>query len=138
MHMIPNRASSASCAGRLHARARRASWLPALRRKPGAALGSHANSAVRHRAFQGEWIVLVFIGYAVVLASVFGGYALMGGHLGSLFQPVEVLMIGGAGIGAFVVGNNGKAIRATLKELPKLLRSSRHDKALYMELMALL
>lgn len=82
--------------------------------------------------------MLVFIGYAVVLGSVFGGYALMGGHLGVLFQPIEVLMIGGAGIGAFVVGNNGKAIRATLKELPKLLRSSRHDKALYMELMALL
>jgi len=82
--------------------------------------------------------VLVFVGYIVVLASVFGGYALMGGHLGVLFQPIELLMIGGAGVGAFVVGNDGKAIMATLKELPKLLRSSKHDKALYMELMALL
>ncbi|MFJ2990513.1 flagellar motor stator protein MotA [Collimonas sp. NPDC087041] len=82
--------------------------------------------------------MLVFVGYIVVLASVFGGYALMGGHLGVLFQPIELLMIGGAGVGAFVVGNDGKAIMATLKELPKLLRSSKHDKALYMELMALL
>jgi len=69
---------------------------------------------------------------------VFGGYAMMGGHLGVLFQPVELLMIGGAGVGAFVVGNDGKAIMATVRELPKLLRSSKHDKALYMELMALL
>lgn len=82
--------------------------------------------------------MLVFVGYIVVIASVFGGYAMMGGHLGVLFQPVELLMIGGAGVGAFVVGNDGKAIMATLKELPKLLRSSKHDKALYMELMALL
>jgi chemotaxis protein MotA len=69
---------------------------------------------------------------------VFGGYAMLGGHLGVLFQPVELLMIGGAGVGAFVVGNDGKAIMATVRELPKLLRSSKHDKALYMELMALL
>ncbi|MFC5475966.1 flagellar motor stator protein MotA [Paraherbaspirillum soli] len=82
--------------------------------------------------------MLVFVGYVVVLASVFGGYALIGGHLGALFQPVEILMIGGAGLGAFIVGNDGKAIRATIKELPKLLRSSKHDKELYMELMALL
>jgi chemotaxis protein MotA len=82
--------------------------------------------------------VLVLVGYIVVIASVFGGYAIMGGHLGVLFQPIELLMIGGAGVGAFVVGNDGKAIMATLKELPKLLRSSKHNKALYMELMALL
>lgn len=82
--------------------------------------------------------MLVFVGYIVVIASVFGGYAMMGGHLGVLFQPIELLMIGGAGVGAFVVGNDGKAIMATVRELPKLLRSSKHDKALYMELMALL
>ncbi|SDX46199.1 chemotaxis protein MotA [Collimonas sp. OK242] len=82
--------------------------------------------------------MLVFVGYIVVIASVFGGYAMLGGHLGVLFQPVELLMIGGAGVGAFVVGNDGKAIMATLKELPKLLRSSKHNKELYMELMALL
>ena len=82
--------------------------------------------------------MLVLIGYIVVAVSVFGGYALLGGNLGALYQPVELLMIAGAGMGAFVVGNNGKAIRATLRELPKLLRSSKHDKALYMELMALM
>ncbi|MBU6494432.1 flagellar motor stator protein MotA [Pandoraea sp.] len=82
--------------------------------------------------------MLVFIGYAIVLGAVFGGYALEGGHLGALFQPTELLMIGGAGIGSFLVGNNGKAIRATLRSLPPLLRGSKYTKALYMELMALL
>lgn len=82
--------------------------------------------------------MLVIIGYVVVLASVFGGFALAGGHLHSLFQPVELLMIGGAATGAFFVGNSGKAIKATLKSLPSVLKGSKYSKALYMELMTLL
>ncbi|TWC71638.1 chemotaxis protein MotA [Herbaspirillum sp. SJZ099] len=72
------------------------------------------------------------------MASVFGGFALAGGHLGALFQPVELLMIGGAAGGAFLVGNSSKAIKATLKALPSVLKGSKYTKALYMELMALL
>jgi chemotaxis protein MotA len=61
-----------------------------------------------------------------------------GGHLGSLLQPIELLMIGGAAGGAFLVGNTMKAIRATLKALPTLFQGSRYTKDLYMELMAML
>jgi chemotaxis protein MotA len=83
--------------------------------------------------------VLVIVGYVIVLGSVFGGFVLLGGHLGVLYQPLELLIIGGSAVGAFVAGNDGKTIRATVKELPKLLRNSKkHDKALYMELLALL
>lgn len=82
--------------------------------------------------------MLVIIGYVIVLGSVFGGFAIAGGHLASLWQPVELLMIGGAAVGAFFVGNNGKAIKATLAALPTVLQGSRHTKALYMELMSLL
>lgn len=82
--------------------------------------------------------MLVIVGYVVVLLSVFGGFALAGGHLGALFQPVELLMIGGAALGAFFVGNTGKAIKATLKNLPKTLKGSKYNKELYMELMALM
>ena len=49
--------------------------------------------------------MLVIVGYLVILGAVFGGFALAGGHLGSLVQPVELLMIGGAGLGAFLVAN---------------------------------
>lgn len=82
--------------------------------------------------------MLVIIGYVIVCGSVFGGFALSGGHLGALWQPLEVLMIGGAGLGAFLVGNNNKAIKATMKALPTVLKGSTYTKALYMELMALL
>ena len=82
--------------------------------------------------------MLLLVGYVVVAGAVFGGYALMGGNFGVLFQPVELMMIGGAAVGAFIAGNNGKTIRATLKELMVLLRTSRHDRQLYMDLLALL
>ncbi len=82
--------------------------------------------------------MLVIIGYIIVTASVLGGFALAGGHMASLLQPIELLMIGGAAVGAFVVGNNGRAIKATLKALPKTLTGSKYTKVVYMDLMALL
>ncbi len=82
--------------------------------------------------------MLVIFGYLVVIAAVFGGFGLAGGHFAALLQPVELLMIGGAAIGSFLVGNNSKAIKATLRALPGLLKGSKYTKTLYMELMALL
>lgn len=82
--------------------------------------------------------MLVLVGYVVVVGAVFGGYTMAGGHLGAMFQPLELLMIGGAAFGAFIVGNPAKTLKATLKQLPSLLKGSKYTKALYMELMALL
>jgi chemotaxis protein MotA len=55
-----------------------------------------------------------------------------------LLQPVELLMIGGGAAGAFLVGNNTKVIKATLKDLPKVLKGNKYNKDSYMELMALM
>jgi chemotaxis protein MotA len=82
--------------------------------------------------------MLVIIGYVIVCLSVFGGFAMAGGHLAALLQPIELLMIGGAAAGAFLVGNTGKVIKSTLKNLPKTLAGPKYNKEIYMELMALL
>ena len=82
--------------------------------------------------------MLVIVGYIVVVVSIFGGFALAGGHLAALFQPVELLMIGGGAAGAFFVGNNSKAVKATLKALPTVFKGSKYTRALYMDIMALL
>lgn len=82
--------------------------------------------------------MLVIVGYVIVCASVFGGFLLAGGHIASLFQPVELLMIGGAAAGAFLVGNTVKTIKATLRDLPKVMKGPKYSKEIYMELMALL
>ena len=82
--------------------------------------------------------MLVIVGYVIIIISVFGGFALAGGHVASLWQPVEVLMIAGGAIGAFVVGNSNKAIKATLKNLPGVFKETPYNKDLYMQLMSLL
>ena len=82
--------------------------------------------------------MLVILGYFIVVGAVFGGYAMAGGHLGALFQPLELVMIGGAALGAFFVGNSGKAIKATFKAVPGAFKGSKFTKKLYMELLGLL
>jgi chemotaxis protein MotA len=82
--------------------------------------------------------MLLIVGCLIVIGSVFGGFALAGGHLAALYQPLELLMIGGAAVGAFVLGNTSKALKATFKALPKVAQGSKYTKVLYMDLMALL
>ena len=80
----------------------------------------------------------MIIGYVLVCASVFGGFAAAGGHLAALFQPLELVMIGGAAFGALFVGNDGKSIKATMKAIPKLFKSTNFTKKRYMDLLACL
>lgn len=45
------------------------------------------------------------LGIVIVLGTVFGGFLLMGGKLSVIWEPVEILIIAGAGLGALVLGN---------------------------------
>lgn len=82
--------------------------------------------------------MLIFLGYVIVLVAVFGSYVGLGGSLGALYQPFELLLIGGAAVGAYVAANNAKSMKALMQAIPRVLRRSKYDKELYMELMALL
>jgi chemotaxis protein MotA len=82
--------------------------------------------------------MFIIVGYVLVVAAVFGGYALEHGAFRVLLQPIELMIIAGAAIGAFVTGNSTKVLGATVRALPKLLQSSKYTKARYMALMALL
>ncbi|MES2352871.1 MAG: flagellar motor stator protein MotA [Pseudomonadota bacterium] len=82
--------------------------------------------------------MLFVIGMIIVCGSVFGGYALSGAHLGALFQPLELLMIGGGAAGAFVISNTMKVVKATLQAIPSIFKGGKYNRAMYMELMALL
>ena len=82
--------------------------------------------------------MFIIIGYVLVVGAVLGGYAMEGGAFSVLLQPIELMIIAGAAIGAFVTGNSTKVLSATVKALPKLLKSSKYTKTRYMALMALL
>ena len=82
--------------------------------------------------------MFILIGYVIAIASVFGGYMLAGGHLAALFQPLELLMIGGAALGSFVAANPMKTLKAVGGSLGGIFKPSKYTKELYMELMGLL
>ncbi len=84
-----------------------------------------------------ESLVFLIIGYVIVLLASLGTYA-MHGSLLALWVPLEYVAIFGLMIGGFVAGNGPKAIKATLKGLPMALKGSRYNKALYVDLLALL
>jgi len=69
---------------------------------------------------------------------VIGGFIMEGGAIGILNQPVEFLIIGGAGIGALVVGTPIKVLAAILKNLKAAIGGNGYSKADYMELFAML
>ena len=82
--------------------------------------------------------MLLIVGYIVVLGCVFGGFMMSGGHLAALWQPNELVIIGGAALGAFIASNGSKQLKATLKAVPSALKGSKYTKALYLELLAML
>ena len=84
--------------------------------------------------------MLVLIGYILAFGCVFGVYALHGGNMSVLAKalPFELATIGGAALGAFVVSNPPKVLKATMKALGAALKNSKHTKARFLSLMALL
>ena len=79
--------------------------------------------------------MLVIIGWVVVTICVFGSFILGGGHILALLQPFEFMCIFGAAIGAFVVSNPPKTLRACAKAVPSCFKNS---KTKFLQLIALL
>ena len=84
--------------------------------------------------------MLVILGFIIAFACVFGTYVLHGGNIGVVAQalPFEMLTIGGAAVGAFIISNQPKVIKATMRALPAAFKGSKYNKERFLELMALL
>ncbi len=82
--------------------------------------------------------MLVIVGWIGVLGAVLGGYALAGGKFAALWQPQELVIIGGAAFAAFLVANSPKVIKSTFAALPSCFKGSKYTKAMYLELLSLL
>ena len=56
--------------------------------------------------------MFVIVGMLVVLGGVFGGYLMEHGNISVLIQPAELVIIGGAAMGALLISSPPQGIEA--------------------------
>jgi chemotaxis protein MotA len=78
------------------------------------------------------------IGIIIILGCVFGGFAFMGGTAGAIWQPVELLIIGGAGLGALVLGNPKHVLSEMLGQLRKIITHTKQGSEFQRQLLLLM
>lgn len=64
------------------------------------------------------------IGIVVTIVMVFGGYLLAGGKMGVILHalPFEMMMIMGAAVGAYLLGNDSHVLKATAKSVVRAFK----------------
>jgi chemotaxis protein MotA len=79
--------------------------------------------------------MLFLVGVFVVFGSVIGGYLMHNGNMAVLWQPNEIVIIGGAAFGAFLIANPMDIVKDCGKSLKKLLKPKPFGKQQYLELL---
>ena len=78
------------------------------------------------------------LGFILVPLCVIGGYMAMGGKLGVLWQPFEVVIIVGAAIGAYMIANPVDLIKHSLHDMKDIFKGQPYQKEDYLEMLSLL
>ncbi len=80
------------------------------------------------------------VGIITIFVMVFGGYMLAGGKFGIILKslPFEMMMIGGAAVGAFLIGNDIAGVKHTLKDVGKVFKGPKWKPDDYKDLLCLL
>lgn len=81
-----------------------------------------------------------FVGILVVFAMVFGAFLMQGGHMSVIFKsaPLELMIIGGAALGAYIIANPMKVIKAGFKLGLHSLTAKGPQKKDYLELLQMM
>jgi chemotaxis protein MotA len=80
----------------------------------------------------------ILIGLVITFGCIIGGYMAMGGHLDVLFQPFELVIIGGAGIGGFIMANPMKVVKDSGKALGEAFKHSVPKERNYLDVLGVL
>lgn len=79
-----------------------------------------------------------FVGIFIVIAGVFGGFLGAGGHLHVVFQPFEVIIIGGACLGGFLIANPMNTVKKSISMMIHAITGGSPGKKDYVELLQLM
>jgi chemotaxis protein MotA len=79
--------------------------------------------------------VFAIIGLVVLFGCVFGGYILAGGKMAPILKalPFEMLIIGGAGVGAMVISNSLDVLKGVGAGIGKVFSGPKYHKQEYMD-----
>ncbi len=80
----------------------------------------------------------LILGIVVVFGCVLGGFAVHGGQLGALWQPSELLIIGGAATGALIIANPFSVTKKIAAGIPALLKGTPYKKDHYLALFSVM
>ncbi|MGV2104314.1 flagellar motor stator protein MotA [Rhizobium sp. 21-4511-3d] len=80
----------------------------------------------------------ILIGFVITVGCIVGSFMAMGGHLSALFQPFELVIIGGAGIGGFIMANSMKVVKDSLKALGEAFKHSVPKERQYLDVLGVL
>jgi chemotaxis protein MotA len=82
--------------------------------------------------------MIIFIGFIIVIGAVLGGYLLEHGNLSVILQPVEIMIIGGAALGGFIIASPVRVIKAVIASVVRMFTHSPYSKNDYVEVLLLL
>ena len=78
------------------------------------------------------------IGLVIALASLFGGFAALGGHLSVIWQPWEFVIIGGSALGTFIIANPMATVFDAGKAIKQAILGGAPKQSDYLQVLALL
>lgn len=75
------------------------------------------------------------IGFVILIVMVFGGFIISGGDIGAVLKalPLEMMIIGGAGVAALVIGNNGSQLKAVGGGFAKAFKGPKYKRQDYLD-----
>jgi chemotaxis protein MotA len=82
--------------------------------------------------------VNLIIGCVVVIGCVLGGFVVHGGKVMALWQPAELVIIGGAALGGFIIANGMGTVMTVFGNVMGSMKGSKYGKKHYMALFALM
>jgi chemotaxis protein MotA len=82
--------------------------------------------------------MFLIIGSLIVLGCVVGSYMALGGKLGVLWQPFELVIIGGSGVGAYIIANPKSILGKTMGGIGSIFKGAKYKKEDYVELLSML
>ncbi len=80
----------------------------------------------------------LIIGFVITVGCIIGGYMAMGGYVALLMQPFELVVIGGAGIGSFIMANPMKVLKDSGKAIVEIFKNAVPKERAYLEVLGVL